>query len=144
MFKKRNQFVESEKFYCLMDQFLLKKKISNAFSVCGYENEKETLWFFQKQALFRFVNFMVLEWTHRMLFLIPCVFLIFIYRWWTCIIFTIRPTSCSVQLANNSWANRLRKSNRRFFRLWRDIWEPFWVSGENWFILCKECLLRTY
>lgn len=55
-------------------------------------------------------------------------FLFSIYRWWTSIIFIIRPTNCSVRRANSSWANRSRRSSRRFCRRWRDICVQFLVS----------------
>lgn len=60
----------------------------------------------------------------------PCIsFLLFICRWWTCIIFTIRPTSCSARRANSFWAKRWQRSSRRFYRRWRATWGPFWVSS---------------
>lgn len=50
---------------------------------------------------------------HRTTF---CVFLISFYRWWTCIIFIIRPTNYLAPPANNFWANRQRKSSKPFYK----------------------------
>lgn len=57
-----------------------------------------------------------------------CVFLISFYRWWTCIIFIIRPTSCLARLVNNSWANQWRKSSKPFYKRSKVICEPSSVS----------------
>lgn len=57
-----------------------------------------------------------------------CVFLISFYRWWTCIIFIIRPTSCLERRVNNFWVNLWRKSSKPFCKRLKVTCELFSVS----------------